>query len=142
MAKRPIGIWLTAAIALLFGLLTIKSGGAVLFGNGIAREQAGHYVPFVLWFNFLAGFVYVAAAFGLFLGRRWAAWLSLLILSATLLVFILFGIHIMRGGAYEVRTLVAMTLRSAVWIIISVYSWCRIPVAAHQKQDTSVIESS
>ncbi len=49
---RSIGVWIMTVIAVVFGLLTIKSGGSVLFVDGIAREDAGNYVPFVLWFNF------------------------------------------------------------------------------------------
>ena len=41
---------------------------------GAARQAAGHYVPFVLWFNFLAGFAYIVAGVGLWMRRRWAAW--------------------------------------------------------------------
>ncbi|MEZ4618290.1 MAG: hypothetical protein R2867_22630 [Caldilineaceae bacterium] len=47
-------------VAILFGLLTILSGGRTLF-NAEAQQLAGNYVPFVLWFNFLAGFAYVIA---------------------------------------------------------------------------------
>ncbi len=62
----------------------------------------------MLWFNFLAGFAYVAAGIGLGLGRRGAAWLA---------VFSAFGIHIVTGGAYELRTVVAMTVRSLFWVV-------------------------
>ena len=58
-------VWMISLIAVGFGLLTIKSGGAILFGNDAARDAAGNYVPFVLWFNFLAGFAYVIAGAGL-----------------------------------------------------------------------------
>lgn len=118
-----------AAIAVLFGLLTIFSGGRALFGGAEARAAAGAYVPFVLWFNFLAGFAYVAAGAGLWWGRRWAAPLALAIAGATLLVFAAFGIHIWRGGAYEARTVGAMTLRSLVWIAIAVLAARRLPAA-------------
>lgn len=123
MAKRSVVTWLIGVIALLFGLLTIKSGGSVLFLDGIARQQAGNYVPFVLWFNFLAGFAYITAAVGLVLQRRWAARLSLMILISILFVFMLFGLHILKGGAYEVRTVAAMSLRTTVWGIIVIYAW-------------------
>ena len=56
--NRSIGIWLISAVAVVFGLLTIKSGGSVLFIDGVDRQAAGNYVPFVLWFNFIAGFFY------------------------------------------------------------------------------------
>ena len=108
-----------AVLAIAFGLLTIVSGGRALFGGDAARLSAGAYVPFVLWFNFAAGFAYVAAGAGLWLQRRWAVGLAAAIAVATLLVFAAFGVHVMSGGAYENRTVAAMTLRSAVWLAIA-----------------------
>jgi len=64
--------WLTSLLAVGFGLLTLREGGAVLFVDGAARQAAGHYVPFVLWFNSLAGFAYIVAGVGLWMRRRWA----------------------------------------------------------------------
>ncbi len=115
------GWWLTsaAAVAVLFGLLSIFSGGSVLFGPDDAQRSAGAYVGFVVWFNFLAGFAYVAAGAGLWLQRRWAAGLAFLIAIATLLVFATFGVHVANGGAYEMRTVAALTFRSLVWLAIS-----------------------
>ena len=48
---REIWMHVIALIAVAFGLLTIREGGAVLFVDGAARAAAGSYVPFVLWFN-------------------------------------------------------------------------------------------
>ena len=106
--------------------MTIKSGGEVLFIDGEARLAAGHYVPFVLWFNFFAGFVYIVAAIALWKMRPWSAWLSLLLAAATLVVFAAFGLHILNGGEYEMRTVVAMSLRSVVWVVIAAYAWHRL----------------
>jgi uncharacterized membrane protein (DUF2068 family) len=125
MSQRTIGIWVFSILAGVFGLLTIKSGGSVLFIDGEARQAAGHYVPFVLWFNFCAGFVYVVTAIGLWRLRPWAAWLSLLLAGSTLTIFAVLGLHILNGGEYETRTLVAMTLRSGVWIVIAAFAWHR-----------------
>ncbi|SDX98525.1 hypothetical protein SAMN05444358_1294, partial [Ruegeria halocynthiae] len=50
----------------LFSLLTIFSGGTALFGGATAKAAVGDAVPFVLWFNFLAGFVYLLGAFAIF----------------------------------------------------------------------------
>jgi len=111
-----------AIVAVSFGLLTIYSGGAVLYVDGPARVAAGNYAPFVVWFNFLAGFAYITAGTGLFLWRRWAVNLSLLIALATLLVFAAFGINILFDGDYEPRTVGAMVLRSVVWLYISWFS--------------------
>lgn len=120
---RSIGIWIITIIAVVFGLLTIKSGGAVLFVEGSAREDAGNYVPFVLWFNFLAGFAYILAGAGLFMQKHWAAWLSIFIVGATIVVFTLFGLHILNEGMYEVRTVAAMSLRTFIWAIIALYAY-------------------
>ena len=122
-AGQSIWIWIFAVIAVVFGLLTIKSGGSVLFVDGIAREDAGHYVPFVLWFNFLAGFAYLLAGAGLFMRKRWAAWLSIVIAATTIIVFALFGLHILNEGMYEVRTVVAMSVRTVVWVFIAAFSY-------------------
>ena len=123
---QSIGTWIVAVIAVVFGLLTIKSGGSVLFVDGIAREAAGHYVPFVLWFNFLAGFAYLLAGAGLFMKKRWAAGLSIVIAATTLVVFALFGLHILDEGMYEVRTVVAMSVRTVVWALISIFAYRNI----------------
>lgn len=115
-------------MALLFGVLTIFSGGQALFGDEAAREAVGAAVPFVLWFNFCAGFAYVIAGIGLFMNSRWAPLLSAIIAVATIAVFMAFAIHIYSGGAYEMRTAGAMTLRSLVWVVIAIFAWRTIPV--------------
>ncbi|ALS99855.1 hypothetical protein [Lacimicrobium alkaliphilum] len=123
-------IQVIAIIAIGFGVLTIKEGGMVLFDIGAARTAAGNYVPFVLWFNSMVGFAYVSAGAGLWLGRRWAVWLAVGIAVATVATFSALGIHIYSGGSFEIRTLVAMSLRTSVWIIISALSWRFIVLGA------------
>lgn len=108
------------SVALLFGALTILSGGRVLFGDAAARAAAGAVVPFVLWFNFIAGFAYVTAGIGLVAGKEWSVWLSAAIAVTTVLVFAAFGVHVWNGGAYELRTVGAMSARSIVWTGIAV----------------------
>ncbi len=76
--------------------------------------------------NFVAGFAYVAAAVGLWARRRWAVVLAGAIVVATLLVFAAFGLHVSSGGAYEVRTVGAMTLRSLVWIAVAWVAHARL----------------
>jgi hypothetical protein len=124
-ATKSTGLILVSAVAVVFGLLTIKEGGMVLLGDAAARADAGNYVPFVLWFNFLAGFAYVSAGAGLWLQRRWAAWLAVVIAVATALTFAAFGAHVLFGGAYEQRTVIAMSLRTLVWIAIAAISFTR-----------------
>lgn len=113
----------TSLVAVAFGLLTLKEGGTVLFGGPQARAAAGQVVPFVLWFNFAAGFAYVAAGVGLWMQRRWALWLAVAIAASTALVFAAFGVHVLGGGAHETRTVVAMTLRTLVWAALAAIAW-------------------
>lgn len=122
-------LWIrgAAVLAAVFGLLTIKEGGTVLFGDAAARAAAGAYVPFVLWFNFLAGFAYAIAAIGLWRRQRWAAWLAAGIVMATALTFAVFGVHVLAGGAYEQRTALAMALRTTVWTVIAALAWRQLP---------------
>lgn len=118
-------IWLRVAgvVGTLFGLMTLREGGAVLFADGPARAAAGDFVPFVLWFNFLAGFIYVVAGLGLWFRQKWAARVALGIAVATLIVFAAFGVHVASNGAFEMRTVVAMTLRSTIWLLITAIAW-------------------
>jgi len=117
---------IVAFVALVFGVLTIKSGGQVLFIDGPARAAAGNYISFVVWFNFLAGFVYIFSAIGLSLSKVWGGWLALIIAISTVIIFLLVGIHISNDGMYETRTIAAMSLRSIVWIFIAAYSYRKL----------------
>ncbi|MCK9285712.1 MAG: hypothetical protein M0P39_15695 [Rhodocyclaceae bacterium] len=110
--------WLPIA-AIAFGVLTVLSGGRALFSGMEVRAELGNIVPFVLWFNFLAGFVYVLAGSALLLAKRWAAPLALFLAVSTVLVFLAFAVHIATGGAFEARTVGAMSLRSLFWIAVA-----------------------
>lgn len=120
---RPWWFGAVAVFMILFGLLTVKEGGSVLFINGAARQAAGQYVAFVLWFNFIAGFAYALAGAGLWMKRRWAAWLALTVFITTALTFVALGLHIYSGGAYEQRTVIAMSLRTLIWVIVAIIAW-------------------
>jgi hypothetical protein len=115
MTARPLSLTIAAVVAVLFGALTIVSGGQALFGGA----DMGAVVPYVLWFNFLAGFAYVLAGFGLWIKASWARPLSMAIAIATAAVFAAFLWRVWSGGAYEARTMGAMALRLAVWLAIS-----------------------
>lgn len=119
--KRPLLISLLSIVATLFGIATIKEGGTVLFTEA-GNQGAGNFVPFVLWFNFFAGFAYILAGIMLFRLKSCSRKLSSVIAIATIIVFMIFGVHILNGGAYELRTVIAMTLRSGIWIAIAFFA--------------------
>lgn len=112
----------TAGIAVVFGVLTIVSGGRVLFGGAAAQAAAGNTVPFVLWFNFLSGFAYVGTGVGILMGRGWAAMMAITLAVAIAAVLVLFGLYVFWGGAFEMRTVGAMALRLVVWVTIAVWA--------------------
>ncbi len=107
--------WLAGVLAVAFGVATLFEGGHVLFGGPAAQAEAGKVVPFVLLFNFGAGFAYVLGGLATIMRRAWAVWVARVVAVATVVVFAAFGIYVLRGGAYELRTLVAMTTSSAPW---------------------------
>ena len=113
--RSRIGPWIAGLLAIAFGLATLFEGGHVLFGGPAARAAAGNVVPFVLGFNFAAGFVYLLAGGAILARRTWAVRVAVALAATSLLVFAGLGVHILQGGAYEVRTVVAMTLRSGFW---------------------------
>ena len=116
MPTRTRSLTVAAIIAIAFGLLTLVSGGRALFGG----LDMGAVVPFVLWFNFLAGFAYVAAGLGFWFRTDWATVLSIAIALATAVVFAAFLWNVSKGVAFEARTMGAMGLRLVVWAIISI----------------------
>ncbi|MDO5756081.1 MAG: hypothetical protein Q4P24_01005 [Rhodobacterales bacterium] len=117
---------IAAVVAVVFGVITVIAGGLTLFGGDAARIAMGDAVPFVLRFNFMAGFAYILAGIGLWRQERTAVWISLAILGVTALVFVAFLLHVQQGGAYEPRTIGAMVLRIAVWAVIARVAWTHI----------------
>ncbi|WP_319825779.1 hypothetical protein [Thalassovita sp.] len=109
--------------AVFFGLLTMLSGSLALFGGEEAKAAAGDVVPFVLWFNTVAGLAYVAAGLAILSRSRLALPLSAAIAVATGGVMALFYVHVLQGGAYEIRTVFALGFRFAVWVALSAIAW-------------------
>lgn len=122
-------------LAIGFGVMTIKSGGFALFGGVEGKDFAGRYVPFVLWFNFIAGFFYVISGIGIILKTKWALKSSIALAALTLLVFLTLGIHIFLGNPYETRTIGAMSIRTIFWIFISV---SLMKIGSNKKQEITL----
>lgn len=119
LERRPLRLglrWGLGLAAIVFGVMTLLSGRNVLFGGAAARAQAGDVVEFVLIFNFGAGFLYVTTGIGALLGKRWSLHLARALAAATLLIFAALGVHVALDGAFETRTVAAMTVRSVFWI--------------------------
>ena len=114
---------IVAVIAVVFGLMTVFSAGRVLFGGQEAQASMGNAVPFVLWFNFVAGFAYVFTGAGLWRRAPWAKYAAAGIAATTALVTVAFVAHIMQGAPYEVRTAAALALRLFLWTVAAAMVW-------------------
>lgn len=120
-SENPVRGW--ALAALIFGAMTVFSGARALFGGASAQASLGQVVDFVLWFNFLAGFAYLLAGGLIWRQSRWARWVAGALVLGTALVGVGLGVHMAGGGAYEVRTVVAMALRLGFWTLLARVLW-------------------
>mgnify|MGYP000908321560 FL=1 len=112
-------IWI-GFVFLIFGLMTILSGGRSLFTeNGIATR--GNIVPLVLWFNFFAGFFYLVASISIFKLKPCVEKLSIAIAISNSIVLVYLLNHIFQGQLYEHKTLIAMIFRTLFWILFALY---------------------
>lgn len=119
MTSTKSSLKLLGIIATIFGLLTLISGGQALFLGPERGVDMGQVVTPVLAFNFLAGFAYVAAGIGIWKGQRWAARLAAALAAMTIIMFTYLGVHILSGGAFELRTVIAMGFRTAFWAMVA-----------------------
>ena len=111
-----------AIAAAIFGVATIVTGAGTLFGP---EPTPGSVVLFVLWFNFLAGFAYLAGACALYRRLPWALGAAIAIAAATTLVALGFVVYTTAGGAFSWRTPGALLLRVGFWAAIAWGLWAR-----------------
>lgn len=116
---RPTLLKITAVCITLFGLLTLLSGGLALFGPEDVRARFGDTVSFVLIFNFFAGFAYIAIGICFWQRSGWTFWASAVVLGATAITLTAFLLHLGLGGAYEIRTLIALPFRTLVLALVT-----------------------
>lgn len=112
--------FLIGIVIIIFGALTVTSGGKSLFiESGI--ESRGNVVPLVLWFNFIAGFFYLIVGISIIKLKPSVKKLSIVLAILNVFVFLYLVKHIIQGGLYENKTLVAMSFRTAFWVFFAIY---------------------
>lgn len=101
-------------LLLLFGGITLFMSSAVLFDLFSIRSKEGNYVPFIVWANWICGFIYLAAVYGFFTKQIWTR--NILFSSVLILTvgFVSLLFHIAYGGLYEQKTVMAMVFRTVV----------------------------
>ena len=114
---------ISAILLTLFALITVFMSGSVIFDLFGIREKEGNYVLFIVIANFISGFIYLIAAYGLFFGRTWTT--RLLVFATSILTISFVGLiwHISSGGIYEQQTVKAMLFRIAVTAVFAGLSW-------------------
>lgn len=114
---------ISAILLTLFALITVFMSGSVIFDLFGIREKEGNYVLFIVITNFICGFIYLVAAYGMFFGRTWTT--RLLVFATSILTISFVGLiwHISSGGIYEQQTLKAMLFRIAITAVFAGLSW-------------------
>lgn len=120
---KPIVLKGSAVIITLFALITLFMSTSVIFDLFRIREKEGNYVLFVVVSNFIAGFLYLFSAYGLFTEKRWTTKLLLTITVILIVSFIGLLIHANAGGIYEQKTIKAMITRIAITGAFTGISW-------------------
>ncbi len=114
--KSTIILKISGALIALFGIITFFMSTAVIFGLFDIREKEGNYILFVVIANFICAFLYLAAAYGFFMKKRWTSMVLNFSVGILVIAFIGLGIHIYFGGIYEQKTIGAMMFRTIVTI--------------------------
>lgn len=107
-----------ALVSLLFGLITIFAGGAVIFDLFGMREKQGNYVLFIVWTNFICGFLYLISAYGFYHLKKWTSGILFFAFIILIAAFIGLIIWITLGNIYETKTIVAMLFRLLITIAL------------------------
>jgi hypothetical protein len=115
--RNSIALRTSAAIGLLFGVLSVVAGGRVL--SDIDRPD---YVVlhWLVLYNVAAGFVGAVAGIGLWLLRSWAVDLARTLAGFHGAVLVVLIARFATGAPVAVDSLLAMLLRTLVWVSIAV----------------------
>ena len=102
---------IAALVSAFFGLLTVFAGGSVILDLFGIREKEGNYILFVVWANFICGFLYLIGSYGFIKRKNWTA----SIMGFTVWILVAAGIvllfWILNEKPYENKTIIAMTFR-------------------------------
>jgi len=107
----------------LFGLLSLFMSTSILLDLFGIREKEGHYVPFIVYANFICSFFYLFSGYGFFTKKKWTT--VILFIAVALLITAYIGLifHIQAGKAFEIQTVKAMLLRVSLTIVFAGISW-------------------
>lgn len=126
--------YLPAIFLTLFGLLTIYLSGSIIFNLFGMREKQGNYVDFVIWANFICGFIYLGAAYGFIQSKKWTVGVLGLAILLLFITAIAFYNHVSSGGIYKEITFKALIFRFSITTILASVAWFTINKKNNNKQ--------
>lgn len=118
--------YIAAGVITIFALLTLFMSSSVLFDWFGIRAKEGNYILFIVWANFLAGILYLIAAYGFLKAKRWTFWVLSLALLLLIISFIELIVYIRNGNIYETKTVGAMIFRTAITFIFTVTAYIKV----------------
>jgi hypothetical protein len=126
MDVKKVFRFLSIAILIGFGLLTLFMSTSVIFDLFEIRAKEGNYVLFVVWSNFLCSFLYLFSAYGFLKVQSWT--IVLLSIASVILIisFVLLQVHISNGGIYESKTVSAMIFRISLTVSLTLIAYFSI----------------
>ncbi len=117
--KNGIGIKIILIIGLLFSIISIIEGTSVLLGI----STPGYIiVPALLYYNIIFAIVGLGTSIGLWLRTKWSVRSSVTIALFHSIVLILVAVFHFVDGTFAIDSVRAMSIRSILWIAISVYT--------------------
>lgn len=120
MKKIKIFRYVIAISLIAFAAVTVFMSSSVIFDWFGIREKEGNYVPFVVWTNFIAGFLYLISAYGLLKARKWAFWILIGTILFLVIALIVLALYINYGGVFELKNVGGMGFRIALTIAFTV----------------------
>ncbi|HEX8041244.1 MAG TPA: hypothetical protein VF490_18980 [Chryseosolibacter sp.] len=117
---KRVSFFIILGVLILFGLLTTFLSTSIIFDLFNVRAHEGNYVLLVVQANFISGLLYLLAAFAFYKKKAWAAVPLIISLLALVIAAAGFIVHVHSGGAYETKTIGALTFRIAVNIVLAI----------------------
>ena len=102
---------LIAILILLFALITLFLSSSVIFDLFDIRTREGNFVFIVVWANFITAFLYLFAAYGLWLKKIWTVPVLVAAIIFLAAAFFALLIYIKQGGFFETKTISALFIR-------------------------------
>ncbi len=102
-----------------YGLITFFISTATLFNWFGIGDRHGDFVPLVVWANWVCSLLILASAYGLIAHKKWPPPVLFVAVALLIIAYGIFWIRVLAGKPYEVRTIIALPLRTIVTLFFT-----------------------